>query len=536
MSMKRFRRVSPVLLGSLLLAPVALPAQTLPATKDAKPAPQISKEDAAAERYAIAVALLKQGRNFEKAIALLQTALQSEPNNGLDHLALGCAYACRAAAIGDAFVRLPRFEQDKEKYKQWQAAWEVAQKDPNNPAYKQPTPKPPVLKTKDDDRPFTLTPEATTKTYLELAVKAQAEWDKTLALSTTPMQHGEALYTQGWGKSLLRKFNYGIVKEEKPPKEKGGPLPTEKQIVEDFDAATKINPKDARFWQSLGDALRGKNWYRKTAAELALSTTAYQKSLAIDDRNSILWYRLYQLNRKEKPELAEDAIRHAAQASGDNAYFTYQFAGTLLAQTRYSSFPGPYQIIEYKPENEVALKKFQSIPETNEGKQREANALAAMEQGNKMLRCKSAHYVPCLPPLLISAWNFQEDASFSEEVGETYDLDLLLTGYGRVMLRESKFEEALRAANAIIGFGSRQVKEEMSNPSSNIADVSHGRLSMQSVIWGYGLLQEIYGAMGNTISATQARNEYKKFEAQYFAFYEAQNVARSNRYMTSDAN
>ncbi len=529
--MKRYR-LNFALAAPLLLLPAACPAQTAPpASPAAKPVAQSSIEEDRIFRYESAAGLLKKGRDFERAIALLRGLVAEKPQDRAYHLALGCAYACRAAAIGDACYRSKYLPEDQAKYKKWTAEWEAAQSDPNDPKYNQPAPKPPVLLTKDDSKPFTLTLDDSSKAFFDLTVKAQAAWDKTLTLSKSSAKRGETFYTQGWGRRLLRKYNPLPVKEDDLPKEKRGLLPTEKQALQDFTEATQVSPNDARYWQSLGDVLRGEKWYMPDRPDIGPVITAYQKSLKLDSNNAPLCYRLNQIIQPDKPALALDAIQHAAQADNSNAYFAYRYAQILLSKTRYNSYHGEISAGQTPKSDETALQPVQRIPETNEDKKYTETALAEFERGNKMPTCKPVIYDSCPPNLLRTAWKFEPDyGDISTEVDDFLAVTSLLAGYCKMMLHNGNVADAQRAAYALIGFGRQQVTTEINEASNKTKDVAQIKIEIHGVYWGYNLLQEIYVTTNDTAAATQAKMDVEVLRNQFNAFRKVQEEMRSSHY------
>ena len=113
--MKRLRLIVSALAAPLLLLPAALPAQSPAAPKSAPP---VSANEDAIFRYNSAVGLLKKGRDFERAVTLLRGLSDTETQNRSYHLALGCAYICRAAVISDAARRgFMYLADDQAKYK-----------------------------------------------------------------------------------------------------------------------------------------------------------------------------------------------------------------------------------------------------------------------------------------------------------------------------------------------------------------------------------------------------------------------------------
>ena len=300
-------------------------------------------------------------------------------------------------------------------------AWEAAQQDSNDLLHNQPPPKPPMLTTRDDSKPFTLTQEQAIKASFEDIEKAQAEWDKALALSKTPEERGDTLYTQGWGRRIARRDNIQGAYTRDRLREIDKRIPTEKAIIADFTEATKCNPQNARYWQSLGDMIAGERPDEKEASELVPAIAAYQTSLKLDNANSVLWYRIYQMTRENNPALAETAMRHAAAADSDNAFLSYRLAGALLAKTRYKSFDRPFDPEKIPETDAVILKRLQGAAETEESRRNAEEALTLVDQGNKMPRYKSVAYTSCPPELLKTIWNFKEDFSnWSSQMDEIF--------------------------------------------------------------------------------------------------------------------
>ena len=513
---------------SLLLLPAALVAQTVPASK---PAPKTTADEDQIFRYNSAVGLLKKGRDFERAIVLLRVLTEQNPQDRACRLALGCAYACRIAALGDAMAHPLVFEEDQEKYQNWLAAWGAAQNTPSDPKYHQPAPKPPMRTMRDDDKPFTLTLEAVLKRYLETVALPQADWDKALALSKTPEERAEALYTQGWGRRMARKYSHQIIKEDDPPKETGGPLPTEKQIIQNFTEATKSCPKNARFWQSLGDARRGENWYKQDNPDSAPAVAAYETSLKLNRSNPSLWFRVYQIVRRTDPALALKAMRQAAKEDGDNAYLSYRLAGALLSETRAGSYEKPLKITGVLEGSEAAIKSTPRVTEAEENKRKSEEALSLMERSNKMPRYKPMAYVSAAPDLLAAAWDFQPDyAEFNYGLDELTALDTLLQDYVKARLKENNIVEAQRAADALIGMGRLRLTAGMNEFSLKAVDLIWVLAAMSNVEVGYALVQEICRATDDAPAAEQAKADYEVLRDQYVAFRKAQKEARAARY------
>ena len=281
---------------------------------------------------------------------------------------------------------------------------------------------------------------------------------------------------------MARKYSHQIVKEDDPPKETGGPLPTEKQIIQDFTQATKLRPQNARFWQSLGDARRGENWYKQDNPDFAPAIAAYQTSLKLNNSNPSLWYRIYQIVRQTDPALALKAMRQAAKEDGGNAYLLYRLAGALLSETRAGPYAKPIQTNGVLESKEAATKRSLSGTETEESKRKSEEALSLMERGNKMPRYKPMGYVSAAPDLLETAWNFQPDyAEFNYGLEELSALDALLQSYGKTRLKENNTATAQRAADALLGMGRLRLTAGMNEFSLKAVDLIWVLAAMSNV-------------------------------------------------------
>jgi sugar phosphate isomerase/epimerase len=148
---------------------------------------------AAAEWYGHATDHLRHGRWFERAIRQLKEATRQEPGNPDYQLALGCAYASRAAAIAEAAEKLENFAWETQQFAKKRAAWEAAQRDPASPTYGKPGPaSPPPLVTRDDNQPFRWTKEEAPQRARDLARAATDTLDKGVALARSAGAADEA--------------------------------------------------------------------------------------------------------------------------------------------------------------------------------------------------------------------------------------------------------------------------------------------------------------------------------------------------------
>ena len=188
------------------IAPLALPD---PADTQAIPSP-------AALLYDGATDLLRRGRNFQDAIDLLTRAVTIEPTNSKYFLALGCAAASRFTALAWAAYSTDALAKERAEYidrmRDWQAERDRLQVETpqefDAAAYDRDSPvEPParVFPTKDDNRPYRLTPAQRDAQMTDLA---RAAWEKGLGLTVTPAQKAEAYYVRGWGRRVLQTFGH----------------------------------------------------------------------------------------------------------------------------------------------------------------------------------------------------------------------------------------------------------------------------------------------------------------------------------------
>lgn len=514
-----------VLSVGLAAAPLAFAA---PPEEAATDNPAIVPGRSAAEWYGYATGHLKSGRWFERAAAQLKEAVRQEPDSLKYRLALGCAYASRAASIGFAAASFRRFKADQAKYREQLAAWEAAQKEPSSPAYRQPRPIPPSLRTRDDNRPFTLTPIAAVAQVAELNKLAVAEWDKALALAKTPEEGGEVHYIRSWGLRLLRShLKTGDGKMLDVPG-----LP-EEETAKAFVAATEAAPDNARYWQSLGDARMGEGFFTSMGKDQPGAIAAYVRSLALEARNPTLWcrlYELYQLNAPRDSQKAKEAIAQAAATDPGNAYALYRLAALQFRQTRYRQIEKHATTASASDES---LRSLIATANTEENQKAAREALATLDHGNTRLRYAPLFYRPAVPDLLLAAWNYwvrNDDLDFADPK-PLHEVYLSACGYALVCARQNNQREAVHAARAAIGMGYKMIgdfldKRLPSDPKDSIICL----LASGAARKGYNTLEQVYRQFGNVPMAEQVAAEHDAFRKRIGAQLQAGRQMRANSY------
>lgn len=446
----------------------------------------------AAEYHDFAVQKLRGGCNFERAILELREAVRQEPDSRAYQIAFGCALASRAAALGNAASHLGDFAKDQAKFKERLTAWETAQNDRTSPLYRKPRPLPPVLRTKDDKKPFTLTPDEAANRFAPLALAALAAWDKAVALAKADAERAETHWYRGWGLFVLRGFGKSVGVDAIKN------FPEFSEVAKAFEAATEAAPNDARYWQSLGDVFLNHGFNpgfgtgavgtpeeraQRAQNGVKRGVDAYQRAAGLDKRNALLWYRLYELWRQEdlmrakglyynqeNSEQAEAALRQAAHLDSGNAFPVYHLAGLRLHKTAYNLFEKELgKAVDNKtplpPRDQTTARVLAALTDEKRAEAREA--IAQIEQGNRAPRYTLPIYRPAAPPLLGAAWNLRRHLWLREtwwDFGVWDDLTNTACDFAQVTAKEGNGDEAVRVTQAVAHMGERfcrAVQEDM---------------------------------------------------------------------------
>lgn len=508
-------------------SPRALAADPFPQSKEVPQSKEeLSTADAgitpglpAAQYYEAATLNLRRGRFFLRAAAQMREALKQEPDNFQYHSALGCALMNRAAAVAYAASHLGRFAQDKAKYTERLGTWEAGQKDRTNPLYGQARPVPPVLRTKDDKKPFTLTMTESADQVTRLGTEAMAQWDEALKLAKTDAERAESEYVRGWGLRLLRAYGK-IVHVEK--------LPAEAEVMESFAAATKLDPGNAAYWQALGDAFAGERFSATQSIHPKEAIAAYRKSLSIKDQNPILWYRLYQFLRDRDTAEAKQALEQAVRSDPGNAFLAYRMTAVLFAGTNYQNFRKT--VADKGPD--VAIETAKSI-HTEANRDSARKAITFIERGNIAPAFVPVEYRPAMPELLKAIGNYQ---------GMFGDLDVIdfsilssfylpVVGYASAAALHGDVSEGIRASRALIGAGYKMMSDLLTPnvPLSLVQQVIS--VDAASVAYaGYSSLRRVYQEAGNETEAARVAMERATLEARVEARLRASKEARASEY------
>ncbi len=423
---------------SALLTALGVPGRELSAQVPFAPL-SVATDDLPVEMlYGIGTRMLKEGRTFEKAAAHFARGLEKDPNNADYALALGCAYASRAASLAWAGAFAERlagqtvaykevakeFSQEVAQFRQRiedkkASAAEIKDFEAGLEAYKQNLKPPPeiVIRSKDDKAPYELTRPALMARLTKLQEKALAAWAKGVELSKTPADKAQAQYVRGWGMALLQfyltddsSWRARLKSEAQRPsqfryyRDKTVPLelkdlPTAAQIKAALDEATKLAPENALYWQALADF----SVMREQTNSEAATTALYRRAATLAPKNANLWVRIYdretayQYGEKQTDALlALDDLRRAQARDKSNAWYGYEEASRELIDGTWDRSTNPAKgAIEQRPAD-------RSEASYAVGKR----AINAMARANTLPRFAPPRYKESVPVLLARAWRY----------------------------------------------------------------------------------------------------------------------------------
>ena len=515
--MRNFPVLGLLFLGTSVLAatpPAPLETISLSGVSGAKDTP--------AQAFSHARYNLLSGTQYARAVRQLEFCTARAPKNSEYHLALGCAEADRAASVAYAAMWTQERDEERDKYPQAVKDWQAAQRDPKSDNYGSPRPTPPPDKsfpTKDDGKAFTLTPAQAAALVGHLSQSAQTEWKQALALSSTPAQRADAEWVQGCGLRLLRLAQ-----------PKNGP--TQADVVNALTAATHDAPQNAVYWQSLGDALRGTDILTQILTQAinddknnAPTVAAYQKSLALQPKNTPLWFRVYHMQAKSgrdpQPD-AEAAMRHAMDSDPGNAYPHYLLAALLLRRTHFSD---PSDMTE-------PADKEKSLTATYDDAQyKDADAaLSEMEAGNAAPRYAVPEYVSPAPELLTAFAFWQStlraaDLGFGE-MARLRELARAASGYGRICAAHGDKAGLERGTRATIGMGMKMAGDwPIKDRVPDNGDILHSLVGFAVTSIGYSSLVKGYAALGDDGASQAAQAEWDAFKARQALWKQAYDAA-----------
>jgi hypothetical protein len=349
-----------------------------------------------------------------------------------------------------------------------------------------------------------------------------AQWEKASQLVKTPAERAEVEYVRGWGFRVLTRYGKELESASKirGDQEKNEPgvrvegLPTRKQILAAFTAATELAPDNATYWQSLGDAIAGDAFLPGVDRSRAMD--AYRRSLTLQERNAGLCYRLYQMEMEAQSKdktngdtgEAQGYLRRAAESDGPNAYPRYQLAALQFRETRYS-------LVHSALSPDVKDAAVAAVQ--NEKSRRAARqAITAIEQGNAAPRYSPPRYQPAVPKLLAAVWDYTgvwENIGSFLDGGRLRELARAACGYAEIALKENDPREAVRAARAAIGMSYQLIGDwPIRDATRGGGEALTSLVGSATAGIGYSALLKVYQQTGDEDNAERVAAEYDAFK------------------------
>ncbi|MBC8102196.1 MAG: hypothetical protein H7Z41_06385 [Cytophagales bacterium] len=502
--------------------PLALPAAAVPA----KPAEE--------SLYTNATRLLIKGRRFDQASQLLEIARKRDPADPRIPLALGCAYASRAASFSYAAGFRRNLVEMRSEYPAAFEKWKTAQDDPKSKGYGEPAPRPPPLGpiwTKDDNRPLKMADQEVNERVRQLARNAGSAWDVAEKMARTDVERAEVRLTRAWGLWTLAVYNRSLGLDAWG--EKADPavdrfalrglnpaLPYGKTILAAFTEATKLAPNNADHWRSLGDA-------RKAAEDHDGAEAALLRSLEVLPRQPALWYRLYEQAAERMREHRENPgtpdrlrdsegkafeyLENAARYDPSNAFPRYLLAGLTLKRAKLDSSPFLPLTRTTAP---TQAQQDIAVAASKRGAARQAvqEAVALIEQGNSLPTCTLRVYRHAPPPLLVAAWNLNRENPLGQGdySASLREMTRTVGGFAVVQAGEGDTIEGERSARALQDMGQRiaggpvsAASESTENPLMFTGEALIGM--------GYQMLSGVRRAAGDAEGAAALRETYEAY-------------------------
>jgi tetratricopeptide (TPR) repeat protein len=409
--------------------------------------------------YIEAIKLLDSGKDFDHAIALLRVSVKDSPNNPSYHLALGCAYADRAASVGHAFEYAQRHVQDIALYHDRVKAYHEGA----FPASEKPFLVPPPAfspYTKDDSKPFNLAQDQVVKQMVALGAEAMQEWRDGVQLSSNAGARAHAEYVQGYGLEILSEYQ-----KLKAPNDQTDAYTTTLQgypsgsdAIASLQAAVRDAPKDALYWEALGAVQEDADFQSPEGI------ANLRKSLAMQPRKSNLWYVFFDSEGwRERIRKVAD-VTHAVAEDPNNALPWYLLAyvdteQTPLIQDGVNSSDIP-DIRKAHPS--WSLQECRLYVDRQMAKQLTAQdrnlfhrAIAALEEGNGKPKLYWPEYHPPVPAMLLPARRYSGDFGGVLPMAAIRETARAVVGIVDVSLIEGHRALAEREAQDIIDMGQR---------------------------------------------------------------------------------
>lgn len=414
-------------------------------------------------------ALLKSGRNLNRAIELLSAAASREPHNLDVQTALGCAYASRFASIAEAVRLAEAFQRDQRVYEKLRSVWESAQTDPSRAEYGAPEPVAPSLPTTPDDgRVFALSESESRQVLKDLGCRSVAAFDTAHRIvendtgNASAARRDSAEYTRGWGLFLIRRFGKDLVEER--------PIGTrETTSVKDHLYISKSDVADCFRHYVQNNPASADGWH---ALAVALVPNYVQ---VVDGEGYLKYLNGGEVQKPEEVAAALDALQHALDARPDDFDLLYQLA-MISFSTRPEEATHALEQATHRRRNEATLwyllaeQRFQMAKKIKEGAkggsgangvtedQMQGDAIASVIAGNRAANYRAISFNLPVPSELRRPWDYFKPYGYGDDTRVLSALFRYVGDYTSRQITLHAENETMAGVQALMDMGTKAVK------------------------------------------------------------------------------
>lgn len=377
--------------------------------------------------------------------------------------------------------------------------------------------------------------QAAERRVAELGNAAGAEWTVAASLAQTPAARANAEYVEGWGMLMLSQYadyNLSLVVDDDDLRASAHAevrgLPTRRDAIDGFIKATKDDPENALYWQSLGDALGPPIAFPgeepMSGADASAdpdyserSLAAYRQALKLDPKNWLVSFYVAGYEIVTDPDHCLADLRRAAQANPSNGMLLYVIAQEEIRQTAYDRNWRNAGI--YPSDPGAVAKAIQDLANssTSNDYNLAADAMSLVREGNSLPECDYPIYRPPVPRMLAVAFDYRglPDAPFAL-LASIRNIARDFAGYADVAALSGDLPDAVYADQLSIGLGERlmgdmRIVDNERDGHTVIIEI----IGMATAATGYHSLAELLQEYGDPRDAQEAQQEYDQFRSAY---------------------
>jgi len=482
---------------------------------------------------------LRHEKNFSRAIREARWAVAQSPTTSRYHRTLANALICRASSVARAASYIARFHQDQERFAADLEVWTKAQEtgeaaqDPIPKAeevtgtlssglgattgsswdeqYRKteaiiqaaearlrkihtdrlgpgsPRPEPPVLRTLDDGQPFDLTKEEAAEEVRQLTQEAASEYDLAISSATNDREKAEADESAAWGMLLV------VGLPETSPTEKA---PVRELILARIREATRLDAKQPRYWQGLGD--------------LTIRLARLQ-GLTPDDDIVHAYERVEALTHGSHPDLDMRIVDVLAPPDSpvreDRAARALRILEKLYRREHEDAFPLDRAALILLKTDFAPAEKAARMPEN------ERKALELIERANQRSP-RIATYQEAVPPDMAGAFARNSWSVWYQERAVGALAQSIITCYSLPEGSEDKFK--LRLLHEMVGMGAGVRSMASNDPRSwSTVDANFERAAMSAWRLSFPKLVTLLAKTGDEVGSKAVATEWYRIQLEF---------------------